>query len=150
MIEQLVNQFFSDDWDSFAMQQGNQIIQENFFRARDCLTKQVFEKISDGWFHDAHIMQIHCNSADSLMLNICKCDETIGMCISSVTSLEWHGAILERAASFPYAGLNKPIAQILDIWVELSEDFTIIILLDNHRYLRIVCPPHQVVDCRTY
>ena len=150
MIEQLVSQFFSDSWDSFAMQQGNSILQENLFRARDCLAKQLWAKLSDSWFHDAYIMQFHCIDANSLIVNIRKNNETVDLCFSSVTSLECNGALIDHTASFPYTGLNRPIAQILDIWVELSENFTMIILLDNHRYLRVVCPPHQMIDCLTY
>lgn len=137
MIEQFVNLFYTENWEQFATQKANQIIRENLFHAQKRMTNQFWTKLTDGWFHDAYLMQLHCEDTNSLNICVRKNGEMVRILFSPVSLFECVGALLDHNASFPHADHDRPIAQILDIWVELVDEVSMFVLLDNGRYLHI-------------
>ncbi len=149
MIEQFVSRYYTDD-DLKDWEQENQIIQENLARAKKCMTNQLWEKLYAGWFHDAYIMQLHCNDVNSLYISVRKHDEVVNLIFPSVSLFECFGPLLHQGASFPTCDCGKPMAQILDIWAECTDEVTLFILLDNARYFKIRCSASQRITCRRW
>ena len=147
MIEQLVSQFYSESWDYFAMTQGNQLIRDSLTRAKECVSSHLWAKLVEDWFHDAYIMQLHCINAYSLSIDVRRHNDSVSILFPFVSSFECFGTLLDHSASFPNTDHDRPIAQILDIWIELEDEVTMIILLDNCRYLQIRCNPNQPITC---
>lgn len=145
MIETNVSLYYSDAWDAYALRQGNKIILKALSDIKGHIPQQLHAKFSDGWFHDSYIIQIQCQDANSLCLSIRRRDEIANFICSSISSFDCIGHLLDKQASFPYPDNIKPIAQILDIWVELADDLLIIILLDNSRYLQVHCQQIQLM-----
>ena len=147
MIEKLVDLYYSDDWENFAEQGGNAILRKCF----DALPSNIQSKLYGSWFHDAYLMRFECCCIDethSVRLTLKKYidrkrAEIIVLVFSFVTMVKCNGNFIDAEAHFPHADCEKPIAQLLDIWVEESDEFIICLLFDNARSLLIRCSKNE-------
>lgn len=71
-------------------------------------------------------------------LTIKKHNEIVTLTFQQVINFECTGPLISVKYSFPYDGKDeKPLAQILAIWVEKVKTLKAYILLDNERVLYI-------------
>lgn len=149
-IGKLVNLYYSEDWDRIACQGGNEIILKCLLGMKSNIPEPIWRLMQDGWFHDAYIIQLkcHCNGAYSLEICIQHHDKKVSLFFSSVTLFQFVGNLFDVGACFPWGSDDKPMAQILDIWAEASDQFIFYILLDNGRYLHIRCKKGKHVALR--
>lgn len=147
-LGKLVNLYYSDDWEKIASQGGNATILKGLLSMKKNMPASFWRLLDEGWFHDAYIIQLECDcrtSAYSLQLCIQHHGKKVNLIFSSVTLFQFVGNFLDVDACFPRRLGNKPMAQILDIWAEASDQSIFYILLDNGRYLHIRCKKSKQV-----
>lgn len=138
MLEKLVPIYYSEAWEDRYQCYRNNAIQAGLEQAKASISKELFEKIQEGWFHDAYLMQINCNSSQKITLLVKKHNDIIKLLVQNITYFKCAGPIISSGYTFPYSSNDtRPIAQILDIWLEKTDALTIYILLDNERILYI-------------
>lgn len=150
-LGKLVNLYYSDDWEEIASQGGNGIILKGWLGMKKNMPESFWRLMNEGWFHDAYIIQLECHCLDgaySLQLCIQHHNKKVNLIFSSVMLFQSVGNLLDVDACFPWGRDNKPIAQILDIWAEASDQSIFYILLDNGRYLHIRCKKSKQVVLR--
>lgn len=147
MIEKLVSQYYTDEWESLYMQQGNKIVFDYLLKAKPCMAPSFEKRLFDGWFHDTYLMKLSCNDCHSLCLCLQRHDETVYIDLDSVLSFECVGPLMDRDLSFPGPDRGDPMAQILDVWIEAAAEITLFILLENERYIKIKCAADQQLAC---
>lgn len=140
MLERFVPSYYAEEWEDGWEQGRNYLIQSCLQEAEGDIDRTLFERLQDGWFHDAYLIQVSCNSSQMVNLTIKKHNEIVTLTFQQVISAECTGPLISAKCSFPYDGKNeKPLAQILAIWVEKVKTLKAYILLDNERVLYVKC-----------
>ena len=138
MLERFVPAYYAEGWEDGWEQGRNYLIQSCLQEAEGDIDRTLFERLQDGWFHDAYLIQVSCNSSQMVNLTIKKHNEIVTLTFQQVINFECTGPLISVKYSFPYDGKDeKPLAQILAIWVEKVKTLKAYILLDNERVLYI-------------
>lgn len=138
MLERFIPVYYSEEWEDCWEQSRNYLIQSCLQQAEGEIDRTLFERLRDGWFHDAYLLQMSCNCSQTVKLTMKKHDEIVTLTLQQVINFECTGPLISAKCSFPYDGKDgKPLAQILAIWVEKAKTFKVYILLDNERVLYI-------------
>ena len=145
MIAKLIDLYYTEEWEEIAPHGLNQFLCERMKAARSCVQPAVWELLYKGWFHDTFVLNLTCTMQGKgmylLRLSIEKEVEQrkIDLEFSDVSLFRADGNILDVKASFPAPCNEKPIAQIMDIWVEKNNKLACCILFDNNRSLYVHC-----------
>lgn len=140
MLERFVPSYYAEEWEGGCEQDRNYLIQSCLQEAEGDIDRTLFERLQDGWFHDAYLIQVSCNSSQMVNLIIKKHNEIVTLTFQQVINFECTGPLISAKCLFPYDGKDeKPLAQILAIWVEKVKTLKVYILLDNERVLYIGC-----------
>ena len=151
MLYSLLDKYYTDTWDLCASH-NNGLLRRCMCKAKTEIPAKLVDLLESHWFHDAYLTCICVESvADGIIcyVRMQKRSTSVMLSIHSVDLYEIAGRIVDSKAKFPlsYAQQN-PIAQILDVWIELKEGLVIYILLDNKRYCVIRCREVHDVDSR--
>lgn len=145
MLEKMVSLYYTDEWEEFASRGCNQLISQCRKTVQSSIQSELWNLLSNEWFHDTYITRMTCTQSNGVYMlhisieKIATESRKIVLAFSDVSLLQPYGNILDKNASFPHPRKKAPIAQILDVWVEKSDELSCCILFENNRGLYVRC-----------
>lgn len=116
------------------------LIKQLYAESRPFLAQGFVAEFEKKHFHDDEILGFQVKPSKRLVLDVLsyRGNEKYQLIFSDLSILHFHGWIMIPNYYCPGPRRLK-IAQIMDIWFEKNQKLHVIIVLDEHRYMRIEC-----------